>query len=146
MSSTPKFFSLLFWLGLALLPCRTFAQSASPHEILPDKRLFEAFDSAYIFSVQQHNPTLLRRWNFYLDNAFVIADWSPEKGDIAALPVVKIADPAHVNILVLENEQHLARDWERSVFYRVNHSNQVLIYLPGKVFMEKFTSLFEMEH
>ncbi len=126
--------------GLSL-PAQSPAESASasPQSPVPDARLFEAFDSAYVFTTLENNPALVRRWNFYLDHAFVIVDFPPEKGDIAALPTVKIADPARLNILLLEQQQPLARDWETPTFYRINNSRQVLMYFPGKLFMEKLS-------
>jgi len=106
--------------------------------VIPDPRLYAAFDSAYIESLRRDNPTLLLRWNFYMDNAFVISDFPPQKGDIAQYPTVQIADVANMNILVLEKNQRLVHDWQKPVFYRINNSGQVLMYHPGKEFNRKF--------
>lgn len=135
-----RFLWLMFLLLAGLsLPAQSPAESASanPQPPVPDARLFEAFDSVYVFTTLETNPALVRRWNFYLDHAFVVMDFPPEKGDIAALPVVKIANPDRFNILLLEQQQPLARDWEKPTFYRINQSQQVLMYFPGKIFMER---------
>ncbi len=107
-------------------------------EVAPDARLFAAFDTAYIETLRRDNPTLLLRWNYYLDNAFVISEFPSQKGDIAQYPTVQIPDISMVNILVLEKTQRLTHDWQKSVFYRINNSGQVLMYYPGKEFNRKF--------
>lgn len=128
--------NLLCWL---LVFSSFFALSGQPPaRVQPDARLFEVYDSAFIFKVLETNPMLVQRWNFDLDHAFVLTDFPPEKGDIAALPSVEIADLARLNILLLEKQKPLARDWERAVFYRVNKSETVLMLLPGKLLMERF--------
>ena len=113
------------------------APNAVP-DVLPDPRLYSAFDSAYIESLRRDNPTLLLRWNFYLDNAFVISDFPPQKGDIAQYPAVQIPDISNMNILVLEKNQRLAHDWQKPVFYRINNTQKVLMYFPGKEFNRRF--------
>ena len=107
-------------------------------DAVPDPRLYAAFDSAYIESLRRDNPTLLLRWNFYLDNAFIISDFPPQKGDIAQYPAVQIPDISNMNILVLEKNQRLTRDWQKPVFYRIDGTQQVLMYYPGKEFNRKF--------
>ena len=105
---------------------------------LPDSRLYAVFDSAYLDRLRSDNPVLLLRWNYYLDHAFLISDFPAAKGDIAQHPRVQISDISAVNILLLEKNQRLARDWQKPVFYRINDSNKVLMYFPGKDFNRKF--------
>lgn len=105
---------------------------------LPDDRLYAAFDSAYLERLRNDHPVLLLRWNYYLDHAFLISAFPAEKGDVAQYPVVRVADISTFNILLLEKDQRLARDWQKPVFYRINDSEQVLMYYPGKDFNRKF--------
>jgi hypothetical protein len=121
---------------LLLLPLPLPAQT--PRPVVPDARLYAAFDSAYVETLRTTNPTLLSRWNFYLDNAFIVSDFPAEKGDIAQLPVVQIPDLQNLNVLVLEKTQRLARDWQKPVFYRIGDSDKVLMYFSGKDFNRKF--------
>lgn len=106
--------------------------------VIPDARLYDAFDSTYLESLRRDNPGLLQRWNFYLDNAFIVTEFPPQKGDIAQFPAVQISDISGINILVLEKNQHLAHDWQKPVFYRINNTGKVLMYYPGKEFNQKF--------
>ncbi|MCB9354429.1 MAG: hypothetical protein R2791_01750 [Saprospiraceae bacterium] len=113
-------------------------QSSSLSAPTIDTRLYEVFDSSYLHTLRQDNPTLLLRWNYYLDHAFSICDFPAEKGDIAQLPSVEIDDLSRMNILMIERKQAIGRHWEKSVFYRINHSDKVLMYYPGKDFNRAF--------
>jgi hypothetical protein len=109
--------------------------------VSPDPRLYAVYDSAYLARVQREQPALLQRWNFYLDHAFLVTDYPAGKGfePLERLPVVAIADPAApVNILLLEKTQGLHHAWDRPVFYRINQSSRVLMYVAGKDFTLKF--------
>lgn len=112
-------------------------------KVVPDARLYAAFDSTYITTLQRDNPALLLRWNYYLDNAFVISDFPSQKGDIAQYPEVQIPDISNFNILVLEKTQRLARDWNKTTFYRIGSTNKVLMYFSGKDFNRKFREWVE---
>ncbi len=119
---------------LILLSCL----SLEAQQLKPDARLYAVWDSAYLENLQTANPTLLLRWNFYLDNAFIVTDFPPEKGSIEQFPAVQISDLRAINILALERNQSLTRDWEKPVFYRVKGDNKVLMYFSGKDFNQKF--------
>ena len=45
-----------------------FAQEA----VIPDERLYEVYEKEYINGLVTDNPFLIKRWNFYLDNAYKI--------------------------------------------------------------------------
>lgn len=129
------FISLLL---TALTLTRAEAQTTT---VVPDVRLYAAFDSAYLATLQRDHPVLLERWNFYLDHAFIVADYPAGKGldQLEALPVVQLADPAApINILLLEKTQGLRHAWERPVAYRINDSQRVLMYQSGKAFNRDF--------
>ena len=124
---------------LFLIPVlRLQAQTPAPaRTVVPDARLYAVFDSTYLETLRRDNPTLLLRWNFYLDNAFVVSDFPAEKGNIGQYPLVEIPDLQNLNILVLEKNQPLARDWQKPVFYHIEGTNKVLMYFPGKDFNRK---------
>ena len=103
----------------------------------PDQRLFQLYESQYLSQLKQENPTLLERWNFYLDHAWYISELPSEKVT-KKLPTVVIADLNNVNILLLEKEQNLHRDWDRQMIYRIRDTNKYLIYHSGKRFVELF--------
>jgi hypothetical protein len=130
-------FSLLLW-GSTMLQAQTNDNNQSIAVLTPDARLYEAFDTAYLQTIQQSNPTLLRRWNFYLDNAFIVTDFPTKKGNINDLKTVQIDNIDTINIFLIEKNQKLSRDWEKPTMYRVNQTNKVLMYFAGKEFMKKF--------
>ncbi len=113
-------------------------QPAVSLQATADPRLYEVFDSTYLGRLASGNPTLLQRWNYYLDNAFIITGFPEKKGDISRYPAVQIPDTANLNILVLEKQQHLVRNWDAPVFYRIEGSEKVLMYFSGKEFNRKF--------
>jgi hypothetical protein len=123
---------------ILLLLTPLFCLSLKAQQLKPDARLYAVFDSAYLENLQTDNPTLLLRWNFYLDNAFIITDFPPKKGNIEQFPAVRIPDLGAINILALERNQRLTRDWQKPVFYRLEGADKVLMYFSGKDFNQKF--------
>lgn len=119
-----------------LTPLANIQAQKMPAE--PDSRLYAAFDSAYLERLKTDNPNLLLRWNYYLDNAFIISDFPAAKGEITQYPEVQIPDIANVNILVLEKTQSLHRDWRKPTFYRIGDTGKVLMYYSGEDFNRKF--------
>ena len=118
------FFSILLYYAAS-------AQEASGKPAI-DARLFEVYDSTYLETVLQSNPTLIRRWNFYLDHACMVTDFPAEKGDLQALPLVIIPDPTHFNSLKLEKEQRLSHHWNTSTLYRIEGTQKGLMYYSGQ--------------
>jgi hypothetical protein len=102
-------------------------------EVRIDERLLAVYDAAYLERLQAENPFLLQRLNFYLDNAWYISDYPAEKGTLS-FPVVQIGDPASFNILLLEKEQVLHRDFEKESAYSINGTRKVLIFRSGREF------------
>jgi hypothetical protein len=131
-------FSLLILFGNFGLSAQTNVSNTHTSTTIPDARLYAAFDSSYLQTILQANPTLIRRWNFYLDNAFIITDFPSKKGNINDLKIVQIPNVSNFNIFVIEKTQKLGRDWEKPVFYRINQTDKVLMYFSGKDFMKKF--------
>ena len=125
---------LLFCL-LPAASARLAAQTAAPQ---PDARLYEVYDADYLQRLQVQQPVLLYRLNYYLDHAYVVSEYPTEKGDISQFPVLHVANPEQFNILLVEKEQQVARDWEKPVFYRIDGTRKVLMYWPGKEFNQKF--------
>jgi hypothetical protein len=60
------------------------------------------------------------------------------------MPIVRIPDPASINILALEQTQALSRDWDKPTFYRINNSQTALMYYPGKRFNQAFREWLEI--
>ena len=98
-----------------------------------DPRLFAVYDQAYLDRIQTENPFLLERLNFYLDNAWYLSDYPADKGAMD-FPSVMIEDLQSVNILLLEKEQGLHKDFLTETVYSVNGTRKVLIFRSGKEF------------
>ncbi|MFK7807488.1 MAG: hypothetical protein AB8F74_06740 [Saprospiraceae bacterium] len=127
----------IFWtITYMFLATIMFAQDSSDHSTLePDQRLYEAYGAEYIDRLVTENPFLIKRWNYYLDNAFTISDAIPGKTDNN--PEVVIANLDKVNILLLEKEQKLTHDYNLITVYNIKNTNKCLVYKPGKKFAKE---------
>ena len=126
-----------FILALAILPYFAFSQQNSPFSPPIDKRLYEAYEKAYVENVAKDDAFLLQRWTYYLDHAFFIADSPLSKTESSeSYPSVIINDLAHINILKLEQQQTLKRDYYSEVIYKIEGTNKYLVYYSGKSFIE----------
>jgi hypothetical protein len=106
-----------------------------------DKRLPEVFDKEYLDLVRREDPILFERWHFYLDHAFIISDIPLAKeGKMESYPSVLIPDLSKINILKLEKEQDLKHDFYTETIYKIEGTNQFLVYLSGREFIEKFNA------
>jgi hypothetical protein len=126
---------IIYFFLLLLLPITSFSQSNESSPI-PDERLVEAYGADYINRLVEDNPFLIKRWNFYLDNAYFITDNVPEKE--ADYKVIQIENLEQINILTIEKEQKLERAWDVPTIYKIDNSNKLLVFYSGKVFTEKF--------
>ena len=137
--------SIIYSLLILMLPIRIVAQAQpTTNPIQIDARLFEVYDKDYLETVKKEDPDLLQRWHFYLDNAFVIADNSLSKthdGD-KPYPSVSIPDLTHINILKLEQEQHIKNAYYTEVIYKIQGTDKYLVYIAGRHFMEKLNEYF----
>ncbi len=103
-----------------------------PNTVLPDERLYEVYEREYVDGLVEENPFLIKRWNFYLDNAFLITENIPEKDN--DYPTISIKDVNNINILLLEKEQNLQRDWDKPIIYKIRGTDKILVYHAGKDF------------
>jgi len=128
-----------FVVGLILCPLFLFAQEEEKSCKLIDDRLYEVYDTSYIDQLNKEDPSLLRRWTFYLDHAYYITD-RPLELEWKNYPPVVIKDLKNINILLLEKEQQLRRNWNRPSIYRISNTKKFLVYWPGKQFTSKMRS------
>ena len=109
-----------------------------------DPRLYAVFGKEYIDESLRSDLFSLQRWTFYLDNAYFIANTPQTKdGSEGDFPTVKIPDLAHINILQLEKEQDLKRDYYVRTVYRIEGTTQYLVYHSGRNFIEAFNAFRE---
>ena len=125
---------IIYFFLLLLFPFTSFSQS-NDSSLVPDDRLIEAYGEDYINRLIEDNPFLIKRWNFYLDNAYFITDNVP--GKETDYKVVQVENLEQINILTIEKEQKLERAWDVPTIYKIENTEQLLVYYPGKVFTEK---------
>ena len=127
---------------LVVVPFLLFSQQKTifnPAAI--DQRLYAVFGKEYIEESLRSDVFSLQRWTFYLDNAFIISDNPQTKdGSEGDFPSVKITDLAHINILQLEKEQNLKRDYYTESIYRIEGTTKYLVYHSGQRFIEAFNA------
>lgn len=121
---------------LLTLSILSFAQKQSSEIVEIDERLTTVYEKEYLENLQIQNPVLLQRWSFYLDNAFYIVDFPQEKGN-PDYPMIEIADLDNINIFLLERNQKMERDFDKSTKYKIKGTNKVLVYYSGKEFNQK---------
>lgn len=124
--------TLLFSLFALLLSITSFAQG---NTIKPDARLQEIYSAEYLKSLQTNNPFLIQRWNYYLDNSYFITD-IPE-GKEMDYPTVELDENQEINILKIEKEQNLSRDFKMRMYYQIKGTNRVLVFYSGERFKNK---------
>ncbi|MCB0621381.1 MAG: hypothetical protein KDC43_10005 [Saprospiraceae bacterium] len=122
---------LCFWLGSSAL---ALAQEAGESPEI-DPRLYAVYDASYLSNLQKHNPTIIQRLNYYLDHAYYLTDYPAEKGE-PTFQTIAIEDLDHFNILLLEKEFGLTRNFEKQTYYLIEGTRKVLVYHSGKRFNE----------
>lgn len=102
-----------------------------------DPRLLEVFEKDYLNSVQTNNPILIKRWTFYLDNSFYLADFDLKKFP-KTLPSINIKDLGKINILKIEKEQSIQKDWNLPKAFKIKNTQKLLVYHSSKEFNKQF--------
>ncbi|MFK8101046.1 MAG: hypothetical protein AB8G15_00925 [Saprospiraceae bacterium] len=120
------------------------AQSNTSTPLDIDQRLLALYDEAYLDRLKKTNPFIIQRLNYYLDNAFYITDYP--KGKAATYPSVEIPDLTNFNILLLEKEQDLKRNWNKITVYQIKDTDKVLVYYAGKDFVKRLNEHYNRAH
>lgn len=114
----------------------TFAFSQQTENISIDDRLYDVFDRNYLENLKSSNPFLIQRWNYYLTDAWSIKDLPVEKQS-GAYQTIAIPDLENINILLLEKQFDLKPDWHKFNMYKIEGTDKMLVYLPGKQFVSQ---------
>lgn len=121
---------------LFIIPIFSFCQKTSDSKVEIDQRLYDVYEEDYLKRLQINQPFVLERYAFYLDNAFYITDYPSEKGN-PNYPTIEISDLENLNILKLEKDQKLTRDFDKQMIYKIKDTKKVLVYISGKDFNKK---------
>jgi GT2 family glycosyltransferase len=131
---------LLVLFGLLPLPMLLHAQN-QPAKTTIDPRIYTAYEREYVDRVAQSNPFLIQYWTFYLENAYFITDMPSEKTDDAMeYTTIKIDNLNNINILQLEKKYPMKHDWDTLKAYRIEGTSKLLVYHPGRLFVEKLNA------
>lgn len=137
----------LFTYAIILLPFTVFSQQNTSDSKSIDPRLYAAYEKTYVDDVSQNDVFLLKRWTFYLDNAYFISETSLSKsGAEDNYPSVNIPDLEHINILKLEQEQSLKRDYYAETIYKIKGTSKYLVYYSGRAFIEKLNDYLSKDN
>jgi hypothetical protein len=115
----------------------------------PDARLYEAFGQERVDFLVQKNPDMIKYYNFFLDNAFVLVQHPAEKvaGIVSSCPLLEVSKPSlsldqpninkgtkSINILKykFQMEQNTSKQ------YRLDNSGIVIVFSSATSFMEKY--------
>lgn len=110
-----------------------------------DERLYDVFDANYLEKLQTVNPFVIQRWNFYLDNAWYITDYPEAKGT-PNYQSISVVDLENLNILKLEKEQTLRKDFEKQMMYQIEGTQKVLVYHSGRKFNQMLNEHLGRKH
>ncbi len=114
------------------------AQNTSNVQI--DARLSSVFDNNYIQSIRT-DTFWIKKWRFYLDNAFFISEASVDKsGNENIEGIIEVPDINNINILALEKTYALKRDYYTCKAYKIKNTSQYLVYLPTRDYIEKLNN------
>jgi hypothetical protein len=112
------------------------AQSQLSHTAAPiDSRLLAIHSGDYLENLRTANPYLLKRWEYYLDNSWYLTELPAEKVK-DSYTSIQIGDLSNINIMLLEKELNLHRDWERQTVFKIAGTDKALVLIEGKRFNE----------
>jgi hypothetical protein len=118
------------------MPIYAFSQNTTI-PTTPDARISEVFTKEEVDFWQSNNTFLIQRYNYYLDNAWSIIEVDEAKLSAGNYPEVSISDLSKVNILLVEKENKVNRNFDRPTIYRIKGQNKLLVYLSEKEFSQK---------
>ncbi|MCP3929290.1 MAG: hypothetical protein GY705_09345 [Bacteroidetes bacterium] len=136
---------LFFCTILIFFTLNLLAQSDKKEKPKIDNRLYEVYSENYLQRLQDENPFLIQRWNYYLDHAWYIIEYPNEKKD-AGYPSIHISNLDDFNIILLEKENRLERDFKKRKIYKIETTNKVLVFYSGEEFNKKLNKHLGREH
>ena len=119
-----------------------FLAGFSSLSIIPDSRLIDFLGAEKTAILEKNNPDLIRYYNFYLENSYVLSVVPNDKliennFDEVALPLTNgLVDTKKLNVLLIE----VQRKYEERIYFKVKDSNELLIFLSEKELMVKYNN------
>lgn len=119
---------VLSFLGLAGI------RAQEKNLLIPDSRLYEAFDAAFVNKMAAENQNLLLYYNLFLDSSFYVMEVPEEKINVAEeydpLPIPDTLEINEINILKYD----IRLDFDKRTMYRWGESCKVIVFRKGDEF------------
>ena len=130
-----------------LIMSMTFAQS-SKEKIATDPRIIEVFGQETVDFYLENNPSIIRYYNFFLDNSYSIQEMPQEKmADLQTIPELKrkvefqsdfidYTEKGLENLNIMKFD--LKIDPNIGPIYRLGNTNKIIVFLSGKEIQNKY--------
>ena len=126
---------VLSFLGLAGI------RAQEKNLLIPDSRLYEAFDAAFVNKMAAENQNLLLYYNLFLDSSFFVMEIPEEKINVAEeydpLPIPDTLEINEINILKYD----IRLDFDKRTMYRWGESCKVIVFRKG----DEFTAMYNKQ-
>lgn len=126
-----------------------WAQSGEETAVIPDERLSEFYSEERIETLLTKQPQIIKYWNYFLDNSYLIEDMPNEKAN--SYPNLKdqvkvnretgvsyevSMDVSELNLMLFDLE--ITKD-KRKV-YRLGDTGQVIVFLSKDEFLAQYNA------
>jgi hypothetical protein len=106
----------------------------------PDSRIVDYLGQEKVNIIIKNNPDLIRYYNFFLENSYMVSEVPQDKLDENSFPEIELplkngkVDKKKLNVLQLE----IQRKYNERIYYKVKNSSEIFIMLSEKEFIEKY--------
>jgi len=120
----------------------SFLLFSSFTKVVPDARLVEYLGQEKLAILQKNDPDIIVYYNYYLDNSYILQTIPADKLEGGNYQTLKLplrggkVDTQKLNVLKLD----IQRKYDQRVYYKVEGSSEVLIFLSEKEFMKKYNA------
>lgn len=119
-----------------------FLTGFSSLSIIPDSRLIDFLGAEKTAILEKNNPDLIRYYNFYLENSYILLVVPNDKliennfDEVALTLTNGLVDTKKLNVLLID----VQRKYEERIYFKVKDSNEILIFLSEKELMVKYNN------
>ena len=110
--------------------------------ITPDARLIDYLGKEKVEILQKNNPDLIRYYNYFLDNSYMVSTVPQDKIADNSFPELILplqgtkVDTKKLNVLKL----NIQRKYDQRLYFKVKDSHDIFVFLSEKEFMEKYNA------
>lgn len=128
--------------NLLIIASIIFLSLASFTGIKPDPRILDYLGQEKLDITIQNNPELIRYYNFFLENSYLVSEVPQNKLDENNFPTLKLplingkVDTKKLNVLILDIE----RKYDERSYFKVKDSKEIFIMLSEKEFIKKYNN------